>query len=211
MSSERLPVIEIVQRFHRGGAADDRELERALRITQTGESRIASLTGLLRRFGNQNFTFQAASFRALRDIFSIIKPAADELFCDAGAGYGHAVFYGACVASCRFRAIEILPTRCHAMRKTAGRLGLDRIDIVQGDAMQQSYADVSYLLLNSPFFPQMARRFVDHLATACHQPLTVIAMNNIVDAFRSAAGFNEIDVAADLPPYSFGVFRSRGQ
>ena len=61
------------------------------------------------------------------------------------------VFYGACVAACRFRAIEILPIRCAAMRRTARRLGLNNVDIVEGDALTQNYDDVSYLLLNSPF------------------------------------------------------------
>ena len=128
------------------------------------------------------------------------------MFCDAGAGYGHAVFYGACIADCRFRAVEILPVRCSAMRKAARRLRLD-VEIVQGDAMVQDYAEVSYLFVNNPFFPDAAKRFVDGLTSARTRPLTVIAVHNIVDAFRDAADFSEIDVGADLPNYCFGVFR----
>jgi hypothetical protein len=124
---------------------------------------------------------------------------------------GHAVFYGASVANCRFRAVEILPQRCNAMRKTAKRLGLD-VEIVQGDALAQSYADVSYLFVNSPFFPDAAKRFADGLK-ARTGPLTVIAVHNIVDAFRADHDFVETEVAADLPNYCFGVFnwKKRGK
>jgi precorrin-6B methylase 2 len=161
---------------------------------------------LLHRFGNQNFSFGTLSFRDLREIFRAIKLRPTDIFCDAGAGYGHAVFYGACVADCRFRAVEILPVRCNAMRKTARRLGLE-VEVIQGDALAQSYADVSYLFVNNPFFPDTARRFVERLTAARQLPLTVIAVHNIVDSFRGDADFSEIDVGADLPNYCFGVFR----
>jgi 16S rRNA A1518/A1519 N6-dimethyltransferase RsmA/KsgA/DIM1 with predicted DNA glycosylase/AP lyase activity len=158
------------------------------------------LPALLHRFGNQNFSFGTMSFGDLREIFRAIKPRPNDVFCDAGAGYGHAVFYGACVANCRFRAVEILPVRCNAMRKTARRLGL-KVEIVQGDALAQDYADVSYLFVNHPFFPDAAKRFVDRLTLARKRPLTVIAVHNIVDMFREHADFSEIDVGADLPNY----------
>jgi predicted RNA methylase len=208
MSSDRSRAIQIVQQFHAGGVAADRALEQALGIARSRESRSPSLAALLHRFGNQNFTFEAAPFHALREIFRAVRPKPGELFCDAGAGYGHAVFYGACVAGCRFRAIEILPARCNAMQRTARRLGLGTVEIVQGDALQQNYADVRYLLVNSPFFPPVARRFIAHVAQAREAPLTVIALHNIVESFRSAAEFTEVAVEVDIPRYYFGVFHA---
>ena len=95
------------------------------------------------------------------------------------------------------------------MQRTARRLGLDNVEIVQGDALQQSYADVGYLLVNSPFFPPVARRFIDDLAQARKAPLTVIALHNIVESFRSAADFTEVAVEADIPSYHFGIFRTK--
>jgi 16S rRNA A1518/A1519 N6-dimethyltransferase RsmA/KsgA/DIM1 with predicted DNA glycosylase/AP lyase activity len=129
------------------------------------------------------------------------------VFCDAGAGYGHVVFYGACVAPCRFRAIEILPVRCAAMRRTAQGLNLDNVEVIEGDALTQDYGDVSYLLLNSPFFPDVAAQFIGHLTSSHSGRLTVIAMNNIVDAFRQNNGFTEIDIEVGIPNYRFGMFR----
>jgi Histone methylation protein DOT1 len=204
MSSKAVPIRDMVKAFHDGNAIESSHLQRSMKLTPPSEGGSNDLPALLHRFGNQNFEFGTLSFRDLREIFRSINPRPNDLFCDAGAGYGHAVFYGASVAGCRFRAVEILPQRCDAMRKTAKRLGLD-VEIVQGDALAQSYADVSYLFVNSPFFPDAAKRFADGLK-ARTEPLTVIAVHNIVDAFRADRDFVETEVNADLPNYCFGVF-----
>jgi precorrin-6B methylase 2 len=209
MSSERRPRAAIVREFHHGSAeATNSILERALRIAPGDEDRDDALPALLQRYGNQNFSFFGGTpFLEIREIFRAISPQPDEVFCDAGAGYGHVVFYGACVAACRFRAIEILPVRCTAMRRTAQRLGLANVEIVEGDALTQDYADVSYLLLNNPFFPDVAGQFIDKLKMSRNRVTTVIAMNNIVDAFREDGAFTEIDIEVDIPNYRFGMFR----
>jgi hypothetical protein len=209
MSSERRRGAAIVRKFHDGSAqAADSILERALRIAPGDEKRGGGLPALLHRFGNQNFSFFGGTpFHEVREIFRAIDPKPDEVFCDAGAGYGHVVFYGACVAACRFRAIEILPVRCAAMQRTARRLGLSNVDIVEGDALTQNYDDVSYLLLNSPFFPDVAGQFIDRLSVSHNRKLTIIAMNNIVEAFRKDRGFSEIDIEVDVPNYRLGMFR----
>src|ERR1700730_8191773 len=209
MSSERRSGAAIVRKFHQGSAeAADPILERALRIAPGDEDRDGALPELLQRYGNQNFTFFGGTpFHEIREIFRAINPRQDEMFCDAGAGYGHVVFYGACIAPCRFRAIEILPVRCAAMRQTARALGLTDIEIVEGDALTQNYDDVSYLLLNSPFFPEIAAQFIDVLTASRNRRLTVIAMNNIVDAFRQNNAFTETDIDVDIPNYRFAMFR----
>jgi precorrin-6B methylase 2 len=206
MSSERRTQAAIVRKFHQGSAkATDSILERALRIAPGDEKRGGELPELLQRFGNQNFSFFGGTpFHEIREIFRAIDLQPHEVFCDAGAGYGHVVFYGACVAPCRFRAVEILPVRCAAMRRTAQQLGLTNVDIVEGDALAQNYEDVSYLLLNSPFFPDVAEQFIGELKKS---RTTVIAMNNIVDAFREDGAFTEIDIEVDIPNYRFGMFR----
>jgi hypothetical protein len=212
MSSERRPAAAIVRKFHEGAVkATDSILERALQIAPGNEKRVGELPALLHRFGNQNFTFEGTSFHESREIFRAINPQPDQLFCDAGAGYGHVVFYGACVAACRLRAVEILPVRCAAMLRTARRLGLNNVDIVQGDALTQNYDDVSYLLLNSPFFPEVAAQFIGKLKTWRNRPQTVIAMNNIVHAFREDGAFTEIEIEVDIPNYRFGIFRLKGR
>jgi hypothetical protein len=209
MSSERRSGAAIVRKFHEGSAeATDSILERALRIIPGNEKHGGELPALLQRYGNQNFTFFGGTpFHEIREIFRAISPQPHEVFCDAGAGYGHVVFYGACVTACRFRAIEILPVRCAAMRRAAQRLGLTNVEIVEGDALTQNYDDVSYLLLNSPFFPEIAAQFIGMLTASRNRQLTVLAMNNIVDAFREDGAFTEIDIEVDIPNYRFAMFR----
>jgi hypothetical protein len=209
MSSERRPGAAIVRKFHtRTVEATDSILEHALRIAPSDEKNGGALPALLQRHGNQNFTFFGGTpFHEIREIFHAIDPQPHEVFCDAGAGYGHVVFYGACVTACRFRAVEILPIRCAAMRRTAQQLGLTNVDIVEGDASTQNYDDVSYLLLNNPFFPDVAEQFIGKLIASGNRRLTVIAMNNIVDAFREDGAFAEIDIDVDIPNYRFAMFR----
>jgi ferredoxin len=209
MSSERRPRAAIVRKFHQGSAeATDSILERALWISPGDEDRDGALPALLQRFGNQNFSFFGGTpFHEVREIFRAIRPQPHQVFCDAGAGYGHVVFYGACVTACRFRAIEILPVRCAAMRRTTQRLGVGNVEVIEGDALTQNYDDVSYLLLNSPFFPEIAAQFISKLTASRNQQLTVIAMNNIVSAFREDDAFTEIDIEVDIPNYRFAMFR----
>jgi hypothetical protein len=213
MSSERRSGAAIVRSFHaRAAEATDLILERALQIEPVDEKRGGALPALLHRFGNQNFSFFGGTpFQEIREIFRAISPQPSEVFCDAGAGYGHVVFYGACVTTCRFRAVEILPVRCAAMQRTAQRLGLTNVEIVEGDALAQNYDDVSYLLLNSPFFPEVATQFIGKLKASRNRRLTVIAMNNIVDAFREDGAFTEIDIEVDIPNYRFGLFCRTGR
>jgi hypothetical protein len=213
MSSERRPGSAIVRKFHaRTVDATDSILERALRIAPGEEKNGGALPALLQRHGNQNFTFFGGTpFHESREIFRSISPQPHEVFCDAGAGYGHVVFYGACVSACRFRAVEILPVRCAAMRRTAEQLGLTNVEIVEGDALTQNYGEVSYLLLNSPFFPDVAPQFIGKLVESRAALTTVIAMNNIVGAFREHEAFAEIDMEVDIPNYRFGVFRLKGR
>jgi hypothetical protein len=207
MSSNGKAMASIVRAFHAGSAQENAVIERALRIAPTSEKRAGELPSLLHRFGNQNFEFATMSFRDLRELFHAVELGPDDLFCDAGAGYGHAVFYGASVANCHFRAIEILPFRCAAMRRTAAHLGLTDVQIVEGDALTQSYADVTCIFINNPFFPEAAARFVRRPTAARRKALTVIAAHNIVDAFRGDPDFVEVETRADLPNYCFGVFR----
>jgi hypothetical protein len=213
MSSERRSGSAIVRKFHaRTAKATDLTLERTLKIEPVDEKRADELPALLQRYGNQNFSFFGGTpFHESREIFRAIDPQPGEVFCDAGAGYGHVVFYGASITVCRFRAVEILPVRCAAMRRTVLRLGLTNVDVVEGDALTQNYDDVSYLLLNSPFFSDLAGQFIDKLKMSRNRRQTVIALNNIADAFRKDSAFTEIDIEADIPHYRFGMFRLKHQ
>jgi predicted RNA methylase len=198
----------LVREFHAGRSdVEDAVLANALHVETDADERLASLPALLRRFGNQHLAFSSMTFRELREIFHAVTPGKNEIFGDVGAGYGHVVFYGACVAPCRFRAIEILPARCAAMRRSARRLGLRNVEIIRADAQSQNYDDLAYLFVNSPFFPDAARQFIAKLKSSRRRSPTVIAVNNIVAALRDDGEFTEIDRGLDIAAYRFGIFR----
>lgn len=197
---------EAVRAFH-AGQSDEGALSDALRLARADKERLPGLPVLLRRHGNQNFMFGETSFTELRQIFHAVRPRAGAVFCDAGAGYGHVVFYGAHVAPCRFRAIEILPARCAAMRRWLGRSGLRNVEILERDALTQDYDDVSYLFLNNPFFPDRTEEFLARIAARRRRALTVIALNNAAAALRANARYVEIETATDIPGFRFGLFR----
>jgi hypothetical protein len=198
----------LVREFHAGHRdVEDAMLANALHIESDAGEQLSSLPGLLRRFGNQHLAFSSMTFHELREIFRAVAPGKNEIFGDVGAGYGHVVFYGACVAPCRFRAIEILPARCAAMRRSARRLGLRNIEIIQADAQTQNYDDLAYLFVNSPFFPDAAGQFIAKLKSSRRRAPTVIAVNNIVALLRDDGDFTEIDRGVDISPYRFGIFR----
>ena len=213
MSSTKPPLnavssTALVREFHAGRRdVEDAVLANALHIESDAGERLESLPALLRRFGNQHLAFSSMTFRELRDIFRAVTPGKNEIFGDVGAGYGHVVLYGACVAPCRFRAIEILPARCAAMRRSARRLGLRNVEIIRADAQTQSYDDLSYLFVNSPFFPDAAGQFIAKLKSSRRRALTVIAVNNIAALFRNDGDFTEIDHGLEIAPYRFGIFR----
>jgi hypothetical protein len=199
---------QTVRAFHAGRIdIDDTAVAAALHVAPAAARPGAGLATLLRRFGNQNFTFATSPFRDLRAIFRALAPRPDQIFCDAGAGYGHVVLYGACVAACRFRAIEILPARCAAMRRSAKRLGLHQVDVIAADALGASYDDVSYLFVDNPFFPDTAQRFIAGLKSAPGRTPMVIAVNNIVAQLRDDDDFVERDYGVDIAPYRFGIFQ----
>lgn len=201
---------QIVRSYHaRGDAAQEALLAEALCLAPPRAERGPELLTLLQRYGNQNFTFGATSFAELRRIFWLVRPRRDQIFCDVGAGYGHVVLYGAHVLPCRFRAVEILPVRCAAMKRSLRRSGLRRVEVVQSDAFDCDYHDVAYLFLSNPFFFDAAARFLDTVVAARRRALTVVATHNIVAVLRADRRFVEVEVDAGLPAYRFGIFRLR--
>ena len=84
------------------------------------------------------------------------------------------------------------------MRRSARRLGLHNVEIIRADAQTQSYDDLAYLFVNSPFFPDAARQFIAKLKSSRRRTLTVIAVNNIAALYRDDGDFTEIDHGVDI-------------
>ncbi len=192
------------------------QVERALRIARSRE-RLRDVIGFLKTYGNEHLVFEPASFAEIREIVHALDLGRADRVCDVGAGYGHFVFYGAAVTPARFVAVELVDRRCDAMRRTAARLGADRVAIVNADAATLPLADASVLFLNSPFYPARSAGIARRLVRAAAPGTRIVALNQMVAAFRATPGLREIETAAQIPSYKFGLFviaprrRSRGR
>jgi SAM-dependent methyltransferase len=202
--------IDRVLRFHRGRAClSDRDIAALLHIERDRET-MTDLIASLRSFGTQHLAFEPASFGEIREIVTALDLGRRDIVYDLGAGYGHFVCYGACVTAARFEAVEIVPARCAAMRRSAARLGLRTVRVIEVDAETVPFDRASVLFLNSPFFAEKADRFLTRLAwLRPWRPLRIAAMNNIVRHFRDSDAFVEIETGANIAPYRFGMFRPK--
>lgn len=186
-------------------ALTDAQVERALRIAAPRE-RLRDVIGFLKAYGNEHLVFEPASFADIRAIIHALALTRDDGVYDVGAGYGHFVFYGAAVTPARFVAVELVARRCEAMRRTAALLGADRVTIIEADASTLPLTDASVLFLNSPFYPARSVEIARQLTRAAAPGTRVVALNQIVAAFRETPGLREIETGAQIPSYKFGLF-----
>ncbi len=203
--------IDRLLQFHRKRVRlPDRSIRELLGIEPDRET-MTDLIASLRKLGTQHLAFEPASFSDIREIVTVLNLRRHDIVYDLGAGYGHFVCYGACVSDARFEAVEIVPERCAAMRRSAERLGLRSMRVIEADAETAPLGRASVLFLNSPFFATKAKRFLQRLAAAqAWRPLRIVAMNNIVSHFRASRSFREIETNARIAAYRFGVFRPAG-
>jgi precorrin-6B methylase 2 len=183
----------------------DAQIERALRIGRSRE-RLRDVIGFLKAYGNEHLVFEPATFADIREIVHALDLDRNDSVYDIGAGYGHFVFYGAVVAQARFVAVELVARRCDAMRRTAALLGTDRVTVVNADAGTLPLTDASVLFLNSPFYPARSGDIAQRLVRAAVPGTRIVALNQIVAAFRETPGLREIETGARIPGYKFGLF-----
>jgi precorrin-6B methylase 2 len=194
----------------------DAQIEHALRIAPPRE-RLRDVIGFLKAYGNEHLVFEPASFADIRAIVHTLALTRDDRVYDVGAGYGHFVFYGAGVTQARFVAVELVARRCAAMRRTAALLGAERLTVVDADASTLPMADATVLFLNSPFYPARSGQIARSLTRAAAPGTRIVALNQIVAAFRDTPGLREVETGVQIPSYKFGLFvvaprrRSRGR
>jgi predicted RNA methylase len=202
-----MAVLTAVRAFHAyDRALTDAQIERALRIGKSRE-RLRDVIGLVKTYGSENLVFEPASFAEIREIIHALGLTGDDRVYDLGGGYGHFVFYGAAVTPARFTAIELVARRCDAMRRTAAALGATRVAVINADASALPMADATVLFLNSPFYPARSAQVARRLARmAAARGTRIVALNQMVAAFRNVGSLREVETGAQIPGYKFGLF-----
>jgi hypothetical protein len=142
---------------------DDAALDRLLGIRPERIEAGLRLVTVLRAVGNEKVQYDGVPYALLRSMLRWARLGARDVFYDLGAGYGRALFYGALTTSARFRGIEIVPERVAAMIRVRDRLGLDTVDVRQGNASDEDIDDGTFLFLFNPFFRTSLRKVGEHL------------------------------------------------
>lgn len=91
---------------------------------------------------------------------------ADDVFVDVGCGVGRALALVHLLTGARAVGLEIQPALVAAARGLAGRVGAERIEVIEGDAelALTHAADATVFFLYCPFSGARLERFLDRLA-----------------------------------------------
>jgi hypothetical protein len=81
------------------------------------------------------------------------------------------VLWGAIVSDAIYRGIELVPQRLDVAERARRRLGLDNLELRQGNVRSRSFEDGTLFFLFDPFFTDTMRRVAARLAriAKCHQ------------------------------------------
>ena len=136
------------------------QLDALLGIDPDGMEASLDVREVVRQARGHNFVYGGASYRAIRDLFRRLRPAAADVFYDLGCGYGRVLLYGALVAAGRFRGVELVAERAAHVNAAAARLGLSNVDARAGDVLSTPLEDGTVFFMFHPFFQPVMPKIV---------------------------------------------------
>jgi len=158
-------------------------------------------------FWRGGFMYQPSEPFDVSPIFSTLQMRPGSVFYDLGAGYGHALFFGAVVRpDIQFRGIELMPGRVRECEAARRRLGLSNLSFVAGDVTRGGFSQADILFLFNPFPPDVQEevtRVIDSVAQ--QKPLVVLDYEGLVTKWSES--LVPIPVR-DLSPYQVMCSRS---
>jgi precorrin-6B methylase 2 len=168
---------ELIDAYHREERdADDDALDAALGIpAQRWRHRPGRDAALQAEHVGESIVDVPTPYEICRRIFSSVTLESHDLFIDLGCAAGRVVLYGALVTTARFRGIELIAERAAIATEAARRLELDRVEIIEGDVLDQDFGAGTVFYAFRPFSVETEAKVLERLhAEARRRAITVV-------------------------------------
>jgi len=118
--------------------------------------------------------YEPTPARAILDLVDQVRPGADNVFYDVGAGLGHVAIMVHLLAGAAVRGVEIETLYCRHAQRCVEELGLTRVCFVNGDARDVDYTDGTVFFMYTPFSGGLLQTVLATLSgVARYHPLTL--------------------------------------
>jgi SAM-dependent methyltransferase len=161
MTSDPRSLQERVRRFVKRAHdtyedVNDSDIDEAIGLCRSSAENQLTLSKLLLEHGQHRMELGDLGYKVIRDLYSALDPAPEDIILDLGCGYGRIALYGALLWGQRVVGIEIIPERVREASRVRETLDLRTIEFVQGDVLTSPWPAASiYLVLNTVFPPLM--------------------------------------------------------
>lgn len=133
-------------------SSGSKHLDQLLNLKEGKTERHGSLADFSRRFGTEDFSYEATNYRMLRHLFKTLQLKSSDTFYDLGAGFGKVIIYGALTGTAQYRGIEIIRERADAGNRLIRKLGLKRAGLIPGNVLDYSLDDGDVFFIFNSFF-----------------------------------------------------------
>jgi precorrin-6B methylase 2 len=152
--------------IHRGYDALDALVQGLMRAEQAPTS--------VQRHDVEMIGYEPTAARAILDLVDQVRPSADDVFYDLGAGFGHVAIMVHLLTGATVRGVEIEASYCRHAQRCVEELGLSRVCLVNRDARDVDFADGTVFFMYTPFSGKLLQTVLTALSrVARHRPLTL--------------------------------------
>ena len=157
------------------------ELDAALGIeARDWQPDVCRDSALQTRFPGESIVNVATPYAVCRQLLGRITLGADDTFLDMGCGDGRVVLYGAVLCpNTRFRGVDLIAERVERLRGAGRELGLQNVDAVCGDVLEQDIDDVTVFYAHRPFSVETEAAVLDKLHTEARKRSITVATNRL--------------------------------
>ncbi len=120
---------------------------------------------LTRKFGIEQYTYEATSYEYIRWIVRVLEPSEKDVFYDLGAGYGQVVLYTALTTRALCKGIELVPERIQQATAIKQRYAITNAEFIAGNILAQDYSDGTIFFLFNPFHEHTFQQVLKKLQT----------------------------------------------
>jgi hypothetical protein len=189
---------ELIDAYHREESdADDDTLDAALGIpAQRWRHQPGRDAALQVDYVGESIVDVPTPYEICRRIFASVMLDSNDLFIDLGCAAGRVVLYGALVTPARFRGIELVAERAAIATDAARRLELDRVEIIDGDVLDQDFGDGTVFYAFRPFSVETEAKVLDRLHEEARRRAITVVTHRLQPSLFDLTVFERVDHGA---------------